>query len=123
MSSLVISLFFQRLFLALEIESSFFAFSFCLTFSAHVNLGQKLPVVILKGEFFCGSITIKTACVQSLWLRAGFDMDTIDTFPQGVLVGVTFVGVILDMEELELMLGVRWDFSLQWLLLLFRGRV
>lgn len=50
-------------------------------------------------------------------------MDTIDTFPQGVLVGVTFVGVILDMEELELMLGVRWDFSLQWLLLLFRGRV
>ena len=53
--------------LALSIKSSSSAFSFCLTFSAFMNLSETVTYSSLEGVFLCGSIPIQTACAQCLW--------------------------------------------------------
>lgn len=55
-------------FLVLSSESSFSAFSFCLIFSASMNLGETVAYCSFKGMFLYGNVPIETLCVcQCIW--------------------------------------------------------
>ena len=75
--------------LALSIQSSSSAFSFFLTFSASINLGETVTYCGLKGVFLYESIPLQVG---------GLDMmDTSHMFPQCVLAAITLVGgVVVD---------------------------
>lgn len=71
--------FFEDFSLALSIESSSSAFSSCLTFCVFMNLGEKLPVTVLKRSSYVGAFL--THCVHPeplvweldfMWLQAMF---------------------------------------------------
>lgn len=83
-------------------------FSFCLTFL--YDFLEMVTYCSLESVFLCGSIPIHTAWVQSLWWRARFDVVANLNFPQGVLTAITLAVGGLEMEELELASGVRWDY-------------
>ena len=57
-------LFFQWFSIALTIENSSIAFSFCLTFSASVNLGETVIYCGLEWVFLCASVPMQTLCAQ-----------------------------------------------------------
>ena len=60
-------LFFQEFSLALSIESSSSACSFCSTFSTSMNLGEIVTFCRLEWMSLCGSIPVQTVCAQRLW--------------------------------------------------------
>ena len=66
-----------------------------------------------------------TYCIPSAFgEKSGFDVDTSHVFPQSLLAALTSGGVRLEMERLELELGMRPGFpSAQWLLVPYRGGV
>ena len=62
---------------------------------------KQIPIVILK-VCPCVRGSLYSLCVPSGFDgRTGFDMNTSQIFPQGVLAAITIVGVRLEMEGLE----------------------
>ena len=59
--------FFQGLSLALSTETKSFVFSFCLTFSVSMELGETVTYCSLEGMSLCGNKAIQSACAQLLW--------------------------------------------------------
>ena len=56
--------------LAFSVESSSSAFSFCLTFSASMKLGEMVTYCGLEGVSLCGSVHIQSACTQWFWWKS-----------------------------------------------------
>lgn len=120
LSGKFVSLFFQGLSLALSIETSFSTFSFCLTFSTSINLGETVTYCSPKVVSLGGSIIIQTACTQCLWWESWIWHDTGHVFTQDVLIAISLI--VLEMKELELEMGVMWDSpSVQWPLPPYHG--
>ena len=58
---------FQEFSLVLSIESISSAFSFYLTFSASINLGETVTYYGLEGVSLCRGIPVQTVCAECLW--------------------------------------------------------
>ena len=83
--SVSLFIFFQEFSHACSIESSSSAFSFCLTFSASVNLSETATYCGLECVSYVGASLYRPCVPSAFGGRAGFDVDASHIFPQGVL--------------------------------------
>ena len=60
--------------------------------SFQVNLGEKLPIVVLKACPYVGASLYRLHMPSASGGRAGFYVNSSHAFPQGVLAVVTLVG-------------------------------
>ena len=84
MVSCILVSFFQGLSLALSTETKSSVFSFCLTFSVSMELGETSTYCSLEGMSLCGNKAIQSACAQLLWGggEAGSGVNTVTPFPR-----------------------------------------
>lgn len=73
----------------LSIESSSYAFSFCLTFSDSMNLCKTVTDVVLKVCYYVGTSLYRLHVSTAFGGRAGFEANASHVFPQDLLAAIT----------------------------------